>query len=298
MVNTAYYAFIYSLISVLVFAILGNMLVIISITRQKQLLKKNYYFLVLNLAVCDLGASVFLLLSHIIDLLGITSYPCFSIEYIFRELHYPFYLSGVAMMLVISVLRYRATVHPFKPAISRGKLIKVCCIVYAVNLIIGLGSHVPYCFDVPENYPIYWRFLVGFDLFYYLVSTIFMIVCYWKIGLALVKQKKHIKRMGSAAVRNRHNRDRRIFLVCLSTVICFVVGRLLFSVWFIWIVAGKDSLLSKHSWVYYTGYILLVAGTASANPLIYGILDKSRFRFLKLCRKKRETPQELAFQRM
>ena len=296
--NAAYYAFIYSLTSVLVFGILGNILVIISITRQKQLLKKNYYFLVLNLAVCDLGTSVFLLLAHIIDLLGLTSYPCFSIEYIFRELHYPFYLSGVAMMLIISVFRYRATVHPFKPAISRGKLIKVCCVVYVVNLIIGLGSHVPYCFDVRENYPIYWRFLVGFDVLYYLVPTIFMIACYCKIGRALVKQNKQIKRMGSAAVRNRHNRDRRIFLVCLCTVVCFVVGRLVFSVWFIWLLAGKDSLLSKYFWVDYTGYILLVAGTVSANALIYGILDKRMFRFLKLCKKKRQTPEELAFQQM
>ena len=297
--NTADDAFIYSLISVVVFAILGNILVIISITRQKQLLKKNYYFLVLHLAVCDLGASVFGLLDEIITHLELTSYPCFSIWHIFRVLHYPFYLSGVAIMLIISVLRYRATVHPLIPAISRGKLIKVCCVVYVVSLIIVLGSHVPYCFDdVQENYPIYLRFVVGFDVFYYLVSTIFMIVCYCKIGRALVIQNKQIKRMGSAAVRNRHNRDRRIFLICICTVVCFAVGRLLYSVWLIWLLAGKDSLRSKHFWIDYTGNILLVAGTVSVNPLIYGILDKRMFRFLKLCRKNRETPEELAFQRM
>ena len=175
---------------------------------------------------------------------------------------------------------------------------KVCCVVYVVNLIIGLGSHVPQCFDTQNYDTIYSRFLVGFDVFYYLVATIFMIVCYCKIGLALVKQKKQIKRLGSAAVRIRHNRDQRIFLVCLSTVVCFVVGRLLVSVWLMWILAGKHSLLFKHFWINYAGNILLAAGTVSANPLIYGILDIRMFRFLKLCRKKRETPEELAFQRM
>ena len=33
-------------------------------------------------------------------------------------LAYIFQLAGVGMMLVISVLRYRATVHPLKPAIT------------------------------------------------------------------------------------------------------------------------------------------------------------------------------------
>ena len=293
--NTVFDAFIYSLISVIVFGILGNILVIISITRQKQLLKKNYYFLVLHLAVCDLGTLVFLLLDRIIILLGVTSYPCSSIEYILFALHYPFYLSGVAMMLIISVLRYRATVHPLIPAISQGKLIKVCRVVYVVNLIIGLGSHVPRCFDVPENYPIYWTFFVGFDVFYYLVSTIFMIACYWKIGLALVKRKKQIKRMGSAAVRNRHNRDRRIFLVCFCTVLCFAVGHLVVSVSLMWILADT---YFKYFWINYAGFFLLFAGTCSANPLIYGILDKGMFRFLNLCKKKRLTPEEQAFEGM
>ena len=53
--KTADVAYIYSLAVVLVVGILGNILVIISILRQKKLLKNNYYFLVLNLAICDLG---------------------------------------------------------------------------------------------------------------------------------------------------------------------------------------------------------------------------------------------------
>jgi hypothetical protein len=53
--KTAYDAYRYSEAVVLVVGILGNILVIISILRQKKLLKNNYYFVVLHLAICDLG---------------------------------------------------------------------------------------------------------------------------------------------------------------------------------------------------------------------------------------------------
>ena len=280
MEQTAADAYQYSLISVLVFGILGNILVIISIARQKQLLKKNYYFLVLHLAVCDLVASFFRLLSLILYFFNVTRYSGFNIACLFHLLHYSFYLSGLAMMLMISMLRYRATVHPLKPTVSRGKLINFCCIGYVTSLTTGLGLNVPSCMNVKLNHSIYTKFISGLDLFLYLVPTVFMIVCYCKIGLALVKQNKQIKRMGSAAVRNRHNHDRRIFLVCLCTVVCFAFGRLLFSVTLIWIIAGEYSLFFKYFWVYYISYILVAAGTVSANPVIYGILDKRMFRFL------------------
>ena len=295
MEETAYDTYLYSVIPVLVFGILGNILVIISLARQRQLLKTNYYFLVLNLAVCDLGTLILMLLSHIVYQFDEKTYHGFF-SCLLHVLHVPFYFSGLAMMLTISVLRYRATVHPLKPAISRAKLIKVCYVIYAVGSFIGLGLPLPQCFDVKQNYPIYWRLIYGFDLFLYLVSTIFMIGCYCKIGRALVKHTEQIKRMDSFAVKNRHNRDRRIFLVCLCTVLCFSVGRLLNCVSHIWYFADKYSYFSKGVWVFVVGDILIVAGSYSANPLIYGILDKNMFRFLKLCKKKRQTPVELAMQ--
>ena len=49
----------YSCTVVLVFGILGNILVILSILRQKKnALKNNYYFLVLHLAICDLAVVI------------------------------------------------------------------------------------------------------------------------------------------------------------------------------------------------------------------------------------------------
>ena len=133
MEQTAADAYQYSLIPVLVFRIVDNIMVIISIARQKELLKKTYYFLVLHLAVCDLEASFSFLLSRIFYLVNITRYSGFNIACLFHLLHYSFYLSGLAMMLMISVLRYRATVHPLKPAICRGKLINFSYVVYVTS---------------------------------------------------------------------------------------------------------------------------------------------------------------------
>ena len=63
--KTAYDAYRYSYSVVNVVGILGNILVIISILRQKKLLKNNYYFLVLHLAICDLGVLIIFLFNHI-----------------------------------------------------------------------------------------------------------------------------------------------------------------------------------------------------------------------------------------
>ena len=50
----------YSFIAVVVFGILGNSLIILSLLRQKKnRLKNNYYFVVLHLAICDLAALIF-----------------------------------------------------------------------------------------------------------------------------------------------------------------------------------------------------------------------------------------------
>jgi hypothetical protein len=47
---------------------------------------------------------------------------------------------------MISVLRYRATVHPLKPAISRRKLKVACGLVYIVGFIAGYATYLPFCF--------------------------------------------------------------------------------------------------------------------------------------------------------
>ena len=118
-----YDAFRYSYTMIIVFGIFGNILVILSILRQERnVLRNNYYFLVLHLAICDLAVLIFFLFDTLeLFWLGNTNS---SSKIIPCPVHYigdAFQLAGVGMMLFISLLRYRATVHPLKPATSQRK---------------------------------------------------------------------------------------------------------------------------------------------------------------------------------
>ena len=299
--ETTYDAYRYSYAVVLVFGILGNILVIISILRQKKVLKKNYYFLVLHLAIIDPGALIFILFDHVNlylveDRLDIYS----TMQYCaFRCITYFFQVAGTCMMLTISVLRYRATVHPLKPAISRRKLKVVCGLVYLGCLIASYGVFLPECFLKDDSY---WNFRYACTLFVLIVPTIFMTVVYYKIGRALMKQNKYMKRVCSNPVRRsapsssskilNYIRNRRTFLICLTTVLCYGVGNICYSVHFILIIAKETRLYKTNSiWIYHLAKVLRVAGSYSVNPLIYGILDRNLLTFWKLCRREKQRPQ-------
>ena len=102
------------------------------------------------------------------------------------------------MMLIISVLRYRATVHPLKPAISRRKLTIVCVLVYIIGLVAGYGTYTPLCFLDGRTAASLEIFLDGYLIFFfYFLPTLFMAVAYYKIGCAILKQNKDLARICS-----------------------------------------------------------------------------------------------------
>ena len=142
-------AYEYSFTVVVVFGILGNILVILSILRQKKnMLKNDYYFLILHLAICDL-AVLTIRIFNIVDNFWLNeplTYHLSMITCIIYVILYTFQFTGVGLMLIISLLRYRAIVHPLKPAITRRKLKVVCGLVYIVGSIVGCGIRLPRCF--------------------------------------------------------------------------------------------------------------------------------------------------------
>ena len=80
------------------------------------------------------------------------------------------------MMLMISVLRYRATVHPLKPAISRRKLKVVCGLVYIVGFIAGYGPALPLGF-LPWNdvRTVYIKYLYTYNQGYNIIYFLFLL---------------------------------------------------------------------------------------------------------------------------
>ena len=158
--------------SVVVFGILGNILVIISILRQRRLLRNNYYFLVLHLAVCDLGWLLVLTCTYLQHevFLGNERSEEGDTYCLLMGVRFVFHVAGVYMMFVISVLRYRATVYPFNPDFSRRKLGIVCGLGYILGLIAGYGTGVPLCFVQPNSLLI--PFIRGFIMRILYSSTV------------------------------------------------------------------------------------------------------------------------------
>ena len=301
MEKTAYDDCRYSNVVVIVFGILGNILVIISILRQKKVLKNNYHFYCstscnmwsggtdrLSYQTCELvfGRRTALYLFHEV--------VCFPLQNLL------FKNARIGIMLIISLLRYRATVHPLKPAISRRKLKVVCGLVYIVGFIAGYGTYLPLCFRMQWNDVaiVYDKVLRGYVILcFYFFPTVFMGVVYYKIGRKLIKQYRYMKNVcsnpgkrsapGSSFSILKFIRNRRTFLVCLITVLCYTIGNIPKTVHLILYIAEEDHLLMKYFWIKYLANVLKVAGSNSVNPLIYGILDKRLLTFCKICRKKK-----------
>ena len=300
--KTTYDAYRYSFAVVNVVGILGNILVIISILRQKKLLKNNYYFLVLHLAICDLGVLIIVLFHHINGYFVEDPLVITSTKYcVFINIYYVFRVAGIGMMLIISLLRYRATVHPLKPDVSRRKLKVVCGLVYVVGFIACYGTRLPLCFmqrnDVAIVYDkVFYGYAISCFCFF---PTIFMAVVYYKIGRELIKQNRYMKSVRSNPVSWRGApdssfnilkfiRNRRTFFVCLITVLCYGIGNIPASVRYILYIAGENHFLLKYVWIEYLANVLRVVGSHSVNPLIYGRLDKKLLPFWKLCRKRKQ----------
>ena len=296
-------AFMYSRASVIVFGIFGNIFVILSILRQKKnLLKNNYYLLVLHLAICDLAVLI-LYTYNTSELYWIEEQvPVIhrTIKCYVFVMNVTFQFAGVGMMLIISLLRYRATVHPLKPAIIRRKLKIVCALMYLVGLIAACATHLPSCFIKSSLLlDAYGRFYSAFAIMFGCYGpTIFMAVVYYKVARALIKKNQHMKRVCPSAPVSSFNilrsiRNRRAFLVCLSTVLCYGIAHTPLTVSFLWLItASEEQVQMKYGWVGYLSIVLKIAGSHSVNPLIYGILDKKLLAFAKFCCKKKRRTQE------
>jgi hypothetical protein len=147
---------------------------------------------------------------------------------------------------------------------------------------VGYATHLPLCFTWQTVYRRLLRLYVVIYI-YNFVPTIFMVVVYYKIGREVIKQSKHMKRACPDAVRKRHIRDRRTFLVCLATVLCFGIGSFPISVWYIFTLAHESNSIKKYVWMNSLGVLLRLACSYSANPVIYRILDKKLLKFWKHC---------------
>ena len=75
-------------------------------------------------------------------------------------------ISGICMMLIISVLRYRAIVHPLKLSFTRRKIKVACGLVYIIGFVTTVGIKIEECIVDPQGRYYIYECLVFYACFH------------------------------------------------------------------------------------------------------------------------------------
>ena len=276
------------------FGLLGNVHVIVS-----SLLKNNHYFLVLHLAVCDLFYVLFFTPTIYAKFTNrpLTSYSSVICK-ILSPTHTSFLIAGVHFMVLISITRYYAILHPLKPAVSRRALKIVSIFVYIFAIVCCIPILLVLKFDKNQNCEEDWSteslnvvYTVFLASIQYFIPVLFLFIIYIKICKKLVAQNLFIYNMKLTKGRNKVSdvgrerspatwfravkrlRNTKAFVVSFTIVICFMISGFPAQVTWIISVARSNSLPAYYLWF----ESLYIFGTGVMNPYVYGALDKKMF---------------------
>ena len=283
----------------------GNTLVAYSILREQRLLKSSYYFLVLNLAICDALHLLSALRLNLRDWLR--TWPLRDTAVCKVWIYFEMLLCncGVLIMAIICIFRYRAVLHPLKPPISRRKLRLIPPFLFITISILQIPYILVFQYNpltgCTQEWPSKTLKLIYTLLsltVHFILPVATMSVLYYKICKALVSQAAKINSMlQSTETRStmqksefgiqenfqkiRHRRNTKTFLVSAVSVGIFTITLAPFEIW--WFSNANDFGILKND---YTGwfYLLYMTGSSAVNPFIYGVLDKKLIEGLKKAR--------------
>ena len=292
-----------ALLTVAVFlGVVGNIPIIACICQRRSLLKNNHYYIILHLAICDL----FYLLLFIPDIYSIFNTSPFiaSSSYFLCKTLWPahtvVFIAGANFLLIISILRYRATIQPLEPAISRTTLKIISTIVY----VLGTICIIPYvmvlrfdemsgCYEEWPKQSFNTAYTIFLSVVQFFLPVAFLAIIYFKIGkeiftrnnrIGLMDARNHIQQQSTATPHQHVTiKNAKPLFVSFIIVACFIVcGFPSQMLWIICVSASKDipgysSLLDA----------LHIFGTAAINPYVYGALDKKVFSLFHHFRKKK-----------
>ena len=273
------------------FGISGNIMVIYSIVKHRDLLKRNFYYLVLHLAICDLtvlvlyGPNTWLAWSPN----SFLNFGQFSnvICYIWSLNTTLFIWTGWSFMIVIAIFRYRAVLYPFKPAVSRSKLRVIVGAVYICVTICAVTGSLPSAKDCFPEWPISLPnvlHIISYSI-QWLIPVAVLSILYYKICRELKKQSKKMDSINATCASSggdtagpqthlrkiKHRRNIRTVITSATIVVCFAVTSLPVTM-----VAISDSSNVKVNYYLYEWTILVQTfGVSAVNPYIYGVSDKT-----------------------
>lgn len=284
--------------------VLGNLAVIISICGTRKLLGSNYYYLLLHLAICDLFNLILFYTEIVYNMFNgtpsITAHSYILCK-MWQPIHTVFFTAGANFLIVISMVRYRAIVQPFKLAMSRRTLKILSTLVYGSAMICVIPHVLVLKFDeiagCVEEWPLY-SLNISYTIFLacvqYFIPAVTLSIIYFKICRKLMTQNRKKQFMNAHNQLRQQNekaptwyqsltlRNKKTFLVSFVIVACFIVSAGGMQVVFIVYSIKSKELSSYEMWL--QGFYIL--GTLVLNPCVYGALDSKVFSTFTHFRKK------------
>ena len=231
---------------VLLVALVGNILVILVIYKNKQPHKSVNYF-VFNMAVSDLFTPLTIMPVKIVEI--ISGSPAFMADsplmlgYILCKLCY--FLPDVSVivsvesLLLISMDRLVAVVFPLKTKLISSK-VRVICIL--CTWIIATAVYAPYfytfrlfpygngsyvceanwgpSFDHVETHK---KYTTAVFITFILLPICFLVVAYGTMALTLKRKQNQRKKMSSSHLRRGYQQNRQFTRLSVAIIIAFVV---------------------------------------------------------------------------
>ena len=281
--------------------VLGNIPIIASICRKRSLLKSNYYYIILHLAICDL----FYLLFFIPEIYSIfhASPSIASSSYLLCKTLRPaqtvVFTAGANFLVIISILRYRAIVHPLEPAVRRWTLKIISTIVYVLAticiipyIIVLKLDEMSVCNEKWPTHSLNIAYTIFLSVIQFFLPVAFLSIIYFKIGKEIFTRNNRVILMDARNQMQRQSttsphqdiktKNTKSLLVSFIIVACFIVsGFPIQLTWIICITASKE--IPRYSTLLNALHIF---GTAVINPYVYGALDKKVLSLFQHCRKK------------
>ena len=282
----------------------GNIFVVVCICRKRSLLKNNHYYLILQLAICDL----FYLLFFASDIYSIfTSEPFITSRIIcktWQPMHTVFYTAGANFLVLISLIRYRAILHPLKPVVTRRTLKVLSTFVYLLAIVCIIPNVLVLRYD-KTNFTCYEKwpmeslniaYTVFLTCVQYLVPVLFMSTIYYKICKQLIARSNRIHhlRYGNQMLQENDRvptwlqsikrQGTKTFLVSFTIVTCFILCACPAQIlWNVSVISSKEMRELSSYYIFFNS--LNIFGVAVLNPYVYGALD-NKFSFFKHCRRR------------
>lgn len=269
-------------VTVIVIGSLGNCLVCLAIYQQKK--RRPNEFFILNLALTDLGASVFSIPLDLTELLT----GKFPLGYAMCHIVYPVQTilmgASVLTLLCLSSERHRAIVTPLKPRIQ----VKTAFWMIAATWIISVMAVSPYASILHlegdqclEKWPrvVYMKtFTMSMFLLLYFIPLVIITANYVRVMQKLFCERERVRQLFSGRNHRlcRHTKMRaeqniKVVKVFVTAVVVFAVCLLPNHVLWIWHDFGEGKY-----YIYFNKVVvycnIMVYINSAINPFIFGKL--------------------------